>query len=101
MDLDKILKQAQAMQRELEKANSELNAGEFEGVASNGLVKVLLNGEHKVLSVDIEKDILNPDDKEMIEKLLVIAFNDACEKIKKAQEEKIGKVTGGLKLPGM
>lgn len=101
MDLDKILKQAQAMQRELEKANSELNAGEFEGVASNGLVKVLLNGEHKVLSVDIEKDILNPDDKEMIEELLVIAFNDACEKIKKTQEEKIGKVTGGLKLPGM
>ncbi|MBQ2233435.1 MAG: YbaB/EbfC family nucleoid-associated protein [Erysipelotrichaceae bacterium] len=60
MDINKLMQQAQAMQKQLEKANEQINATEFEGSASNGLVKVVVNGENKVLSVSIDPSILNP-----------------------------------------
>ena len=80
MDINKLMQQAQAMQKQLEKANEQINATEFEGSASNGLVKVVVNGENKVLSVSINPSILNPEDVEMIEDLVMIAVNDAIAK---------------------
>jgi len=87
MDINKLMEQAQAMQKQLEDALNKINETEFEGSASNGLVKVRINGENKVLSVSIDPEILNPDDKEMIEDLIVIAANEA---VAKADEAKKG-----------
>lgn len=98
MDINKLMQQAQAMQKQLEAANAQLNAMEFEGSASNGLVKIVMNGEYKVVSVDIDPSILNASDKDMIQDLIMIATNDATEKIDNSKKEKLGSLTQGLKL---
>ena len=99
MDINKLMQQAQAMQKELEKANDQINATEFEGSASNGLVKVTINGENKVLAVNIDPSILNPDDKEMIEDLIMIAVNDAVDKADEEKKEKYGGMASAMGLP--
>lgn len=98
MDINKLMKQAQQMQKQLEQANLELNAMEFEGSASNGLVKVMVNGEYKVVSVDIDPSIISADDKDMLQDLIMIAINNAVEKIDASKKEKLGAMTQGIKF---
>ncbi|MBR0418748.1 MAG: YbaB/EbfC family nucleoid-associated protein [Erysipelotrichaceae bacterium] len=99
MDINKLMQQAQAMQKELEKANEQINATEFEGSASNGLVKVTINGENKVLAVNIDPSILNPEDKEMIEDLIMIAVNDAIDKADELKKDRFGSMASAMGLP--
>ena len=99
MDFDKLLEQAQKMQKDLERLSEEMNVAEFEGSASNGLVKVTINGDMRLLSVDISEEILNKDDKEMVQDLLVIAFKNAADKVDAMRNEKLSAATGGLGLP--
>ena len=99
MDINKLMQQAQAMQKELEKANEQINATEFEGSASNGLVKVTINGENKVLAVNIDPSILIPDDKEMIEDLIMIAVNDAIDKADELKKDRFGSMASAMGLP--
>ena len=99
MDINKLMQQAQAMQKELEKANEQINATEFEGSASNGLVKVMINGENKVLAVNIDPSILNPEDKEMIEDLIMIAVNDAIDKADELKKDRFGSMASAMGLP--
>ena len=99
MDINKLMQQAQAMQKQLEKATEQINATEFEGTASNGLVKVTVNGENKVLAVSIDPPILNPDDKEMIEDLIMIAVNDAIGKADEMKKERLGSMASAMGLP--
>ena len=90
------MQQAQQMQKQLEEANKQLNAMEFEGSASNGLVKVVVNGEFKVVSVYIDQSILNAEDKEMIQDLVMIAVNEATDKVDKSKKDKFGSMAQGL-----
>ena len=99
MDINQLMKQAQAMQKQIEDASEKINAMEFEGEASNGLVKVVVNGENRVLSVDINKDILNADDKEMIEDLIMIAINNAIDKADVTKKNSFGSMAQSLGLP--
>ena len=99
MDINKLMQQAQAMQKQLEKATEQINATEFEGTASNGLVKVTVNGENKVLAVSIDPPILNPDDKEMIEDLIMIAVNDAIGKADALKKDRFGSMASSMGLP--
>ena len=96
MDINKLMQQAQAMQKEMEKAAAEINEMEFEGVASNGLVKVVINGENKVQSVNLDRSILNPEDKEMIEDLIMIAVNDAVAKVDEKRESSFGSMASAM-----
>ena len=98
MDINNLMKQAQAMQRKLEETNKQLEAMQFEADASNGLVKVTVNGQYRIVSVDIDESILNKDDKEMIQDLIIIATNNAIDKVDNAKKEKFGSMTQGLKL---
>ena len=99
MDINKLMQQAQAMQKQLEKATEQINAMEFEGNASNGMVKVIVNGENKFISISIDSEILNPDDKEMIEDLIMIAVNDAISKAEETKKDKFGSMAGAMGLP--
>ena len=99
MDINKLMQQAQAMQKEIEKASEKINSMEFEGEASNGLVKVVVNGENKILSVSIDPSILNPDDKQMIEDLVMIAVNDAIEKAEKCKQDSFDSMAASIGLP--
>lgn len=98
MDINKLMQQAKQMQNELEKANNQINAQEFEGVASNGLVRIKMNGEYRVVSVDIDESIINKDDKDMIQDLIMIATNEAVNKIDEVKKRTLGAMAQGLKI---
>ena len=95
-----LMKQAQAMQENLKKAQDELAFIEVTGEAGSGLVKILMTCKHEVKRVSIDPSLMT-DDKDMLEDLMAAAFNDAARKAEEASEAKMGKLTGGMPgLPG-
>lgn len=93
MNIQNLMAQAQRVQKDLERANTEIENTIFDGVS--GAVKVTVSGKNEVKSVSItDESILS--DKEMLEDMILIAVNDALKKISKMKEEKMGKYTGGL-----
>ena len=95
-NMQKMMQQAQQLQREMEKEQAELSEKEFEGTAGGGMVKLTMNGAHKLLSIEIKPEVVDPDDVEMLQDLIVAAFNDCGEKIDAENAEKMGKYTQGL-----
>ena len=98
-NLSQLMRQAQAMQANMQKAQDELASIEVEGTAGGGMVKVLVTCKHEVKRVTIEPALL-ADDKEMLEDLIAAAFNDARTKVERTVQDKLSAVTGGLALPG-
>jgi len=96
-----LLKQAQELQNKLMQAQQEAAEAVTEGTAGGGVVKAQVKGDMKVLAVTIEKDVVDPDDVEMLQDLIVAAIRDAQDKIEAKQQELMGSLTGGLKLPGL
>jgi DNA-binding YbaB/EbfC family protein len=95
-----LMKQAQAMQENLKKAQEELAFIEVTGEAGSGMVRILMTCKHQVKRVTIDPSLL-ADDKDMLEDLIAAAFNDAARKAEEATEAKMGKLTGGMPgLPG-
>lgn len=95
-----LMKQAQAMQENLKKAQEELASLEVEGEAGSGMVKILMTGKHEVKRVQIDASLMS-DDKEMLEDLLAVAVNDAVRRVEQVSQERMGKVTAGMPgLPG-
>ena len=102
--MNKMIKKAQEMQVQMEKAQSELNLIEIEGQAGGGMVTALVNGQKEILSLNIDPEILT-EDKEMIEDMIVAAINQGLQNAGKAADEKMNSITGGMmgkmKIPGM
>jgi nucleoid-associated protein EbfC len=96
-----LMKQAQKMQQDLAKAQEELANKVVEGTSGGGMVKVEMNGHHQVLSLKIDPEVVDKDDIEMLEDLVIAAFNEAMEKITKTSEDELSKFTGGMKIPGL
>ena len=96
--LSQLMRQAQEMQANMQKAQDELAATEVEGIAGGGMVKVVVTCKHEVRRVTIE-DTLLKDDKEMLEDLVAAAFNDANRNVEQTVQQKLSSVTGGLGLP--
>jgi DNA-binding YbaB/EbfC family protein len=94
-----LMKQAQKMQEDMQKAQAEVANMEVEGQAGGGMVKVVMNGRHEIRKVELD-DSLMQDDKEMIEDLLAAAVNDAVRRVEQQTQEKMAGVTAGLSLPG-
>ena len=94
-----LMKQAQAMQDNLKRAQEELANIEVEGQSGAGLVKVTMTCKHDVRRVVIDPSLLG-DDKDMLEDLVAAAFNDAIRRSEEVSTEKMGKATGGMQLPG-
>ncbi len=98
MNMQAMLKQAQNLQKEMLKSQEEINNTIFTG--ENGLVKVTMKGNRKLEKVEINReDDFSSDDAEMLEDMILVAVNDALDKIEKMTEEKMGKYTKGL--PGL
>ena len=93
-----IMKQAQQMQANMEKAQKELADAEVVGEAGAGMVKVTMNGRHDVKRVAIDPELMK-DDKEMVEDLLAAAVNDANRRVEKMSQEKMSGLTAGMGLP--
>lgn len=98
-DLGQLMKQAQKMQEQMQKAQEELAQLEVEGEAGGGLVKLTMTGRHEVRNIRID-DVLLSEDREMLEDVLAAAFNDALRKVEKTVETKYAGMTQGLGLPG-
>ena len=95
-----LMKQAQAMQDNMKKAQDELGNIEVSGESGSGLVKVTMTCKHEVRRVTIDPSLMT-DDKDMLEDLIAAAFNDGARKAEEATEAKMGKLTGGMPgLPG-
>jgi DNA-binding YbaB/EbfC family protein len=94
-----LMKQAQKMQEDMQKAQEEVANMEVEGQAGGGMVKVVMTGRHEIRKVSLD-DSLMQDDKEMIEDLLAAAVNDAVRRVEQQTQEKMAGITAGLNLPG-
>ncbi len=99
MDLQRLLREAQKMQSKVSKVEKELNEAEYEG--KNGPVSIKINGKHEVISVEIEEDVLSAENKDMLQDMILLAFNEANEKANKERDEKMGAVTAGVSIPGV
>jgi len=99
-----IIKKAQELQNQMEKAQEELNAIEVDGQSGGGMITAKVNGHKELIKLDIEPEVLQ-EDKEMIEDLIIAAVNQALQNVTKVSEEKMSSITGGLggkiKFPGM
>ena len=96
--LGNIMKQAQKMQENLQKAQAEIMAMEITGESGGGLVSVVVTGRYEVKRLRID-DSLVGDDKDMLEDLVAAAFNDAVHKVERTVQEKMGSLTAGMGLP--
>ena len=95
-----MYKKAQEMQKKMADIQSELSSMEVEGSSGGDMVKAVVSGEKKILSLNLDSDILN-EDKEMLEDLILVAINQAIEKVDSISKEKMGSLTGGMNIPGL
>lgn len=100
MSMQKMMKEMQKMQSKMTKIQEELAATEVVGTAGGGVVKATVDGTNRLLSVDLDPEVVDPDDVDMLGDLVVAAVNDAMAKVQALSEEKMGAVTKGMKLPG-
>ncbi|MQX36010.1 YbaB/EbfC family nucleoid-associated protein [Roseospira navarrensis] len=98
-NLGNLMKQAQDMQRKMGEMQEKMKEMEISGTSGGGMVEVVINGKGEMRRLSIDKSIVDPEDKEMIEDLVVAAFNDAKGKAEEAMQEQMQEITGGLKLP--
>ncbi len=100
-----LLKQAQKMQKEIERIQNELADMKIEGTSGGGMVTALASGQQELLEIKIDPEVVDPDDVEMLEDLVLAAVNQALETAKATAEEEMAKATGGmgggLGIPGL
>lgn len=100
--LGDIMKQAQAMQEKMQKAQAELGNAEVSGESGGGMVKLTMTCRHDVKKVSIAPELVaDADDREMLEDLIAAAVNDAVRKVERTTQDKMSDLTGGLNIPGM
>jgi DNA-binding YbaB/EbfC family protein len=95
-----LAKMAQQMQADMARVEQELNELRVEGSAGGGVVKAVVSGKQDIVSIAIEPAAVDPDDVEMLQDLIVAAVADAQANARKAAEDKMARVTGGLRIPG-
>ncbi len=100
-DVNALMRQAQKMQEDMKTKQAELEATEYKGTAGGGMVEVTMMGTHQITAVKIKPEAVDPDDIEMLEDMVAAAFNDAVRVVDEASSAELGKITGGMNIPGM
>lgn len=101
MSLGNLQKMAQQMQAEMARVNAELEAMTIDGTAGGGAVTATVTGHGQMVGIKIDKDVVDPDDVEMLEDMVTAAVKDALNKAQQTAQEKMGRVTGGMSIPGL
>lgn len=96
-----IMKEAQKLQAQLEAMREEVAKRRVEASAGGGMVVVEANGNQELVSIKIDREVINPEDPQMLEDLVLAASNEALRKAKDLVQAEMGKLTGGLKIPGL
>jgi DNA-binding YbaB/EbfC family protein len=99
--INKLLKQAKTMQSQVMKMQEELQKKDFEGISGGGMVKLVLNGAHRLVALKINPEVVNPQEVEMLEDLVSAAYASALEKLHATSESTYGSLAGGLSMPGL
>lgn len=99
--LGDIMREAQKLQAEMQRMQEEAKTKTVEATAGGGMVTVVANGGGELISVKIEKDVVNPDDVEMLQDLIIAAANEALRRAQQMVNEEMSKLTMGMQLPGM
>ena len=97
MNINQLMKEAKKMQADLEKSQEELQSRDFEATAGGGAISVKVTGSKEIKSINISKDVVDPDDVEMLQDLIITCINEALRKVDSAQAASMGK----FNLPGM
>ncbi|MCF6185886.1 MAG: YbaB/EbfC family nucleoid-associated protein [Desulfobulbaceae bacterium] len=101
MNMGNLMKQAQQFQEKLGTIQEELATKMVTGTAGGGMVTATVSGSSELVGIAIEKDVINPEEAQMLQDLIVAAVNDGLRKAKELSQQEMGKLTGGLNLPGM
>lgn len=100
-NMNNMVRQMQKMQKKMEETQEKVDQTELESSAGGGMVKVRINGKREVLEIAIAKEVVDPDDIEMLQDLLLLAINDALSQADQLNEREMGKLTGGMRIPGL
>lgn len=100
-NMNNLMKQAQMLQKQMQQAQKEIEESEFEASVGGGAVSVRVNGKKELLSVNIKPEVVDEDDVEMLEDLVLSAVNEALRKADENTADKMGKLTGGMNMPGL
>jgi DNA-binding YbaB/EbfC family protein len=96
-----IMKEAQKLQQQLAAVQEEVAKRRVDATAGGGMVTVEANGKQELVSIKIDREVINPDDAQMLEDLVLAACNEALRKSRDMVQHELGKLTGGLKIPGL
>ncbi|MFP4476669.1 MAG: YbaB/EbfC family nucleoid-associated protein [Desulfatibacillaceae bacterium] len=96
-----IMKQAQKLQRQMTELQEQLGERTVEAGAGGGMVRVVVNGKQQVVSINIEKEVVDPEDVEMLQDMILAAVNDGLAKSQEMANEEMSKLTGGMGIPGL
>ncbi|MCM1114343.1 MAG: YbaB/EbfC family nucleoid-associated protein [Clostridium sp.] len=100
-NMQSMIRQAQKMQEDIENKKAELEEKDYTVTSGGGMVEITIKGNHEVQSIGLNPEVVDPDDVEMLEDMLVAAFNEAVRQIDEESERELEKVTGGLNIPGL
>ena len=100
-NMNKLMKQAQQLQTKMSQLQEELAEKTIEATAGGGMVRVVANGKQQIVSMQIEKEVVDPEDVEMLQDLIVAAVNDALSRSQAMVNEEMSKITGGMNIPGL
>jgi DNA-binding YbaB/EbfC family protein len=96
-----IMREAQKLQSEMQKMQEEAKKKTVEATAGGGMVTVVANGGNQIVSITVDKEVVNPEDVEMLQDLIMAATNEALRRAQEMVNEEMSKLTGGLQLPGL
>jgi DNA-binding YbaB/EbfC family protein len=100
-NMNNMMKQVQKMQRDMEAKQKEIESSTFQATAGGGAITVEVSGKKEVLNIELDEDIVDPDDIEMLQDLIVAAVNEALRQADEAMAKGMGQFTGGLNIPGL
>ncbi|MCI6157861.1 MAG: YbaB/EbfC family nucleoid-associated protein [Peptoniphilaceae bacterium] len=100
-NMNSMVRQMQKMQKKMEEAQEMIDQTELEASSGGGAVKVRINGKREILGITLDPEIVDPDDVEMLQDMIMVAINDAIAQITALNEKEMGKLTGGLNIPGL
>ncbi len=100
-NMNNIMKQAKKIQERIAKIQEEMETRTVDASSGGGMVSVVINGKNELLSLKIEKEVVNPDDVDMLQDLIMAAVNEGMRKAQEMVASEMAKVTGGFNLPGM
>jgi len=100
-NMNAMIRQAQKMQEDMEALQADLDAREYDISAGGGVVGIKINGKKEILSIDIDPEIVDPDDIETLSDILVAAVNEAIKRVEDTNSAEMSKITGSVGLPGM